>query len=85
MTPLAVTSVQSRRPFKQFVRLGLNYNFTNDFITYHDEHGPSGLGLSRVKRWGEIDLYKPGFVGLHPAKAKMLARALHEFAAEIGR
>jgi hypothetical protein len=77
---------EPRWPFKQFVKLGLNYDFTNDFITYHDEHGQSGLGLeSRVKRWGEIDLYKPGFVGLHPAKARMLAVALHKFAAGIGR
>jgi hypothetical protein len=73
-----------RWPFQQFVKLGLNYRFTNDFITYRDEHGQSGLGQEfRVKRWGEIDLYKPGFTGLHPASARRLDLTLRKFAARI--
>ncbi len=75
---------QPRWAFKQFVKLGLNYRFTHDFITYHDEHGVTGLGqMSRVTRWGEIDLYKPGFVGLHPTKAGELDLALRKLAARI--
>jgi hypothetical protein len=74
-----------RWPFQQFVKLGLNYDFPNDFITYHDEHGRTGLGqMSRVQRWGEIDLYKPGFVGLHPAKARELEIYLRRLVGQIG-
>jgi Protein of unknown function (DUF3800) len=72
-----------RWPFAQFVKLGLNYDFTHDFISYHDENGLSGLGrMSRVQRWGEIDLFKPGFVGLLPADARKLDIALRKFAAK---
>ena len=77
---------QLRWPFMQFVKLGLNYSFTHDFISYHDEHGLTGLGqMSRVQRLGEIDLHKPGFVGLHPTKARELDIKLRQIAAEIGR
>jgi len=70
-----------RWPFMQFVRLGLNYQFTHDFISYHDENGLTDLGqMSRVQRLGEIDLYKPGFVGLPPADARKLDIALRKFA-----
>lgn len=73
-----------RWPFQQFVKLGLNYNFAHDFITYYDENGQTGLGrMSRVQRWGEIDLYKPGFVGLHPAQARQLAYSLLKIASRI--
>ncbi|HKF53191.1 MAG TPA: DUF3800 domain-containing protein [Candidatus Acidoferrales bacterium] len=73
-----------RWPFQQFVKLGLNYDFPNDFITYHDEHGHTGLGqMSRVQRWGEIDLYKPGFVGLHPTNARQLDAYLRSLANPI--
>jgi hypothetical protein len=73
-----------RWPFMQFVRLGLNYQFTHDFITYHDENGLSGLGkMSRVQRCGEIDLYKRGFVGLHPSEARKLDMAYRQIAAGI--
>ena len=79
--PLAKTP---RRPFRQFVAMGLNYNFTHDFISYHGAHGLSGLGrMSRVQRLGEIDLCKPGFVGLHPAEARKLDLALRKSAAAI--
>lgn len=75
---------EPRWPFMQFVKLGLNYSFTHDFISYHDEYGLSGLGrMSQVQRLGEIDLFKPGFVGLHPANARKLDLALRKFAAEI--
>jgi Protein of unknown function (DUF3800) len=75
---------EPRWAFKQFVKLGLNYDFTHDFITYHTEHGPTGLGRwSRVTRLGEINLYSPGFVGLHPTKARELDLALRKFTAEI--
>ena len=73
-----------RWPFMQFVRFGLNYQFTHDFITYHDENGLSGIGkMSRVQRWGEIDLYKPGFLGLHPVEARKLDIAYRQIAAGI--
>jgi hypothetical protein len=77
---------QPRWPFMQFVRSGLNYRFTHDFISYHDENGLSGLGrMSRVQRLGEIDLYKPGFVGLAPTDARKLDLALRELAAGATR
>ena len=73
-----------RWPFMQFVKLGLNYNFTQDFISYHDEHGLTGLGqMSRVQRLGEIDLLKPGFAGLHPTNARKLDLALRKFATQL--
>jgi hypothetical protein len=38
-----------RWPFLQLVKLGLNYDFAQDFISYYDEHGLTGLGqMSRV-------------------------------------
>jgi uncharacterized protein DUF3800 len=75
-----------RWPFIQFVKLGLNYDFTHDFISYHDENGLSGLGrMSRVQRLGEVDLFKPGFVGLHPADARKLDIALRKFAADTAQ
>ena len=75
-----------RWPFLQFVKLGLNYSFTHDFISYHDESGLSGLGqMSRVQRLGEIDLYKPGFVGLAPAAAKNLDIALRKLAVLLSK
>lgn len=78
------TSQTPRWPFLQFVKLGLNYSFTHDFISYHDENGLSGLGqMSRVQRWGEINLYKPGFVGLHPAEARKLDTGLRRLAAGL--
>jgi|HubBroStandDraft_6_1064221.scaffolds.fasta_scaffold07978_2 hypothetical protein len=73
-----------RWPFRQFVAMGLNYNFTHDFISYHGANGLSGLGkMSRVQRLGEIDLCKPGFVGLHPAEARKLDLALRKSAAAV--
>src|SRR6266853_3742409 len=75
-----------RWPFIQLVGLGLNYDFTHDFISYHDENGLNGLGkMSRVQRWGEIDLYKPGFVGLPPSAARSLDKALRNFAENLNR
>jgi hypothetical protein len=73
-----------RWPFMQFVRFGLNYDFTHDFISYHDENGLSGLGrMSRVQRLGEIDLYRTGFVGLAPSDAKKLDATLRKFTADL--
>jgi hypothetical protein len=75
---------EPRWPFRQFVTLGLNYGFTHDFISYHDKHGLSGLGrLSRVQRLGEIDLYKPGFTGVHPIEARKLDQRLRKIAADL--
>lgn len=75
---------EPRWPFQQFVKLGLNYDSVQDFITYHDGHGRTGLGqMSRVQRLGEIDLYKPGFVGLHPTQARKLEVLLRKFADRI--
>jgi hypothetical protein len=77
---------EPRWPFRQFVGLGLNYGFTHDFISYHDQHGLNGLGkMSRVQRWGEIDLYKPGFNGLHPTEARKFDQALRKIAADLSR
>jgi Protein of unknown function (DUF3800) len=71
-----------RWPFRQFVSLGLNYKFSHDFISYHGTHGLSGLGkMSRAQRLGEIDLYRPGFVGVHPADARKFDTALRKIAA----
>lgn len=73
-----------RWPFQQFVKLGLNYHYTHDFISYHDENGLTGLGkMSRVQRLGEIDLYKPGFVGLHPNDARKLEADLRKLATAL--
>jgi hypothetical protein len=75
---------EPRWPFRQFVALGLNYKFTHDFVSYYDKHGLSGLGkMSRVQRLGEINLYKPGFVGLHPIEGRKLDLALRKLAADI--
>jgi hypothetical protein len=83
---IRAASRKPRWPFLQFVRLGLNYQFTHDFISYHDEHGLSGLGrMSRIQRLGEIDLYQPRFVGLHPANGRKLDTALRKFAADLSR
>ena len=70
-----------RWPFRQFFKLGLNYSFTHDFISYYDENGLSGLGpMSRVQRLGEIDINKPGFVALAPTDARKLDAALRRLA-----
>ncbi|HXO62127.1 MAG TPA: DUF3800 domain-containing protein [Candidatus Acidoferrales bacterium] len=75
---------QPRWPFLQFVRLGLNYQFTHDFISHYDEQGLTGIGrMSRAQRLGEVDLLKPGFKGVHPAKARQLDIALRKSAAKI--
>jgi Protein of unknown function (DUF3800) len=75
------TARKPRWPFWQLVKLGLNYDFAHDFISYSDEHGLSGLGrMSQVQRWGELDLLKPGFVGLHPKDARRLEDALRKLA-----
>jgi Protein of unknown function (DUF3800) len=77
---------EPRWPFMQFVKLGLNYSFTHDFISYHDENGLSGVGrMSRVQRCGEIDLYKPGFLGLAPADARKVDALLRGLAAGLSR
>jgi hypothetical protein len=70
-------SSEPRWAFKEFVKLGLNYRFTHDFVTHYDEHGMTGVGkMSRVQRLGEVDLFKPGFTGLHPTQARELDRKL---------
>jgi hypothetical protein len=74
-------SGKPRWAFSQFVKLGLDYNHTHDFIVHHDRHGLTGIGsMSRVQRLGELDLYKPGFTGLHPNAARELERCLRQFA-----
>ena len=81
---IRTTAREPRWPFRQFVKLGLNYKFTHDFISYHDVNGLTGLGrMSQVQRLGEIDLYKPGFTGLHPSDARKLDMALRRLAANI--
>lgn len=73
-----------RWAFEQFVKLGLNYNFMHDFITCHDKYGVSGLGqMSRATGRREIDLYRPGFVGLPPTEASDRVLALHRYAAGV--
>jgi hypothetical protein len=39
--------------------------------------------MSRVQRLGEIDLYKPGYTGMHPRDARKLAVTLNKIAAYI--
>lgn len=73
-----------RWAFQQFVRLGLNYTYTHDFISYFGEYGFTGLGqMSRVQRLGEINLYKPGYTGMHPAKALEFDITLRKMAAVL--
>src|SRR5271165_57520 len=60
-----------RGAFQQFVKMGLNDEFTNDFLTYHDAKGKHGIGLmSRVQQWHEIALYEPGYVDCNPFRVR---------------
>jgi len=48
---------QGRPPrwaFKEFVQMGLNYEFTHNFITYNGASGVNGVGqMARVQHWQE--------------------------------
>jgi hypothetical protein len=75
-------AIAPRWAFTQFVSMGLNYKNTHDFVVHHDAHGLTGVGrMSRVMRWGELNLYEPGFVGLHPTDARELERRLRQMGA----
>jgi hypothetical protein len=66
-----------RWPFQQFVKMGLNYSFAHDFITFRDAQGIHGLGLmSRVQQWHEIALYEPGYVDRNPFHLLQAARRI---------
>jgi hypothetical protein len=59
-----------RWAFREFVRMGLNYSFTHNFITYHGASGVHGIGrMACVQHWQEISLYRPGFVSRIPSGA----------------
>jgi hypothetical protein len=67
-----------RWAFKEFVKMGLNYDFTHNFLTYHGASGVNGIGrMACVQHWQEISLYRPGFIHRIPAGA---ARLLPELA-----
>jgi len=66
-----------RWAFEEFVKMGLNYSFTHNFITYHGASGVNGIGqMARVQHWQEIDLYRPGFISRVPPGAPGLLREL---------
>jgi Protein of unknown function (DUF3800) len=59
-----------RWAFQQFVKMGLNYSFTHNFLTYHGASGVNGIGqMARVQHWQEISLYRPGFISRIPPGA----------------
>ncbi|HKW33317.1 MAG TPA: hypothetical protein VJN92_09960 [Candidatus Acidoferrum sp.] len=52
-----------RWAFKEFVKMGLNYDFTHNFISYHGASGVNGIGqMACVQHWQEVSLYWPGFI-----------------------
>jgi hypothetical protein len=66
-----------RWAFREFVKMGLNYSFTHNFITYHGASGVNGIGrMACVQHWQEISLYRPGFISRVPPGAADLAREL---------
>ena len=67
----------ARWAFKEFAKMGLNYDFTHNFITYHDASGVHGIGrMACVQQWKEISLYRPGFIRRVPPGAAGLLREL---------
>lgn len=59
-----------RWAFQEFVKIGLNYSFTHNFITYHGASGVNGIGqMARVQHWQEVSLYRPGFIHRIPPGA----------------
>lgn len=70
-----------RWAFKEFVKMGLNYSFTHNFITYHGASGVNGIGkMACVQHWQEISLYKPGFIRRVPPGALSMLQELSVFA-----
>ena len=71
---------EGRRPrwaFQEFVKMGLDYSFTHNFITYHGASGVNGIGrMACVQHWKEASLYRPGFISRVPAGAAGLMREL---------
>jgi Protein of unknown function (DUF3800) len=66
-----------RWPFQEFVKMGLNYSFAHNFITYHGASGVNGIGqMARVQHWQEISLNRPGMISKIPAGAPDLLREL---------
>lgn len=69
---------EGKRPrwaFREFVKMGLNYDFTHNFITYHGASGMNGIGrMACVQHWQEISLYLPGFISrVSPGAATLVA------------
>jgi hypothetical protein len=66
-----------RWPFQEFVKMGLNYSFTHNFITYYGASGVNGIGqMARVQHWQEISLFRPGMISRIPAGGTDLLREL---------
>lgn len=64
-----------RWAFREFVKMGLDYSFTHNFVTYHGASGVNGIGrMACVQHWQEIDLYRPGFISRIPPGAPGLLR-----------
>jgi hypothetical protein len=75
-----------RWAFQEFVKMGLNYSFTHNFITYHGTSGVNGIGrMARVQHWQEIDLYKPGFIQRVPPGALGMLQELAMLAKSTSR
>ena len=66
-----------RWAFREFAKMGLNYSFTHNFITYHGASGVNGIGqMACVQHWEEISLYQPGFITRIPPGAAGLVGEL---------
>jgi hypothetical protein len=66
-----------RWAFREFVKMGLNYSFTHNFIIYHGASGVHGIGqMACVQHWQEICLYRPGVISRIPRGAAGLLREL---------
>ncbi len=66
-----------RWAFRQFVKMGLNYSFTHNFVTCHGASGVNGIGqMACVQHWQEISLYRPGFISRIPPGAAGLVGEL---------
>lgn len=66
-----------RWAFQEFVKMGLDYDFTHNFITYHGASGVNGIGrMACVQHWQEVSLYRPGFISRVPPGAAGLLQEL---------
>jgi hypothetical protein len=74
----------ARWAFKAFAKMGLNYDFTHNFITYHGASGVNGIGqMARVQHWQEIDLCRPGIISRIPPGAPGLLQELAQLQSSL--